>query len=1153
MKRCTTLCLLSLCSLHAAPIPVTSNSGDVGIGTLPTAILTAAAGDTIDCSAIAGQTITLLKSLPAITQSNLTITTTGLPVIIDGNNLYQAFSVASGTTVTLNNFEITNAVSKGGAGGNGYVGGGGGVGGGGALYIHNGVQASISTINLTTNQAIGGLGGTGTAAAGTGSGGGGGGFAGGVGGDQSGGGGGGNSGGGAGGSSTAGGSGIFLGGGGGGTVGAAILGGGANNKGGAIPYTNSQAGGAGSVSAGGGGAGVGGAGGAASGTTGGSGGIGIGTDQLFGGGGGGCGAGSGQGAGGGGGDTSTHSNGGTGGTLGGGGGGGAGANTTGTGGFGAGAGGTGSGTALTSLFGGGNGGVGAGAGGGGGSGLGGAIFIQKGGTLTIGDNITFLGNSVTAGNGGAAVGSGTAGSAGTSLGTDIFMVSGGSLVVNLTALAPNLTISSAICSNQATATTTGGLTLMGSRTLTLSSPSNTYTGGTNINSGTLNVSSDGALGNSSFGLILHSGTLQAGASFSTARPLNLTGTGAIDTGGNNLTFSGVISGGGSLSLLSAGTVILSGANTYSGGTTIGAGVNLLGNTTSLQQNITHNGAALIFNQTASGTYSGSLSGAGPLTIQGAGTFYLPGNSSTYSGAITLASGMELNVNGSIASASSTTIPAGATVSGSGTIGNLNNSGTINPGNSIGTLTVNGSLVLNASSLINIEFDPTGLSDFIQVIGAPGTATLNGAVAFFPQSGFYGFGQSYTYLTSSGLGGSTFSSMSISNPIFIPTLSYTANNAILTIDILTPFADFPFVNENTRNVGNNIDDLNMAGLLFPSLKNLINSLIGLSFDTINNILDQMHPAPYSSFTDLQTEVGGQLVSLFHKKPNIPCGCMRSKRLWAQPFGNWLTQGNTGEQVGFEANTRGIAAGIDREIGNQWVIGLGGLYEESDLTLHLGRGSGSTYGYYGAFYTDYGSDHFYLGLSFLMGENRNHLSRQIQFVFNQFKTSGEYDSFNMIGQLATAYLLGSPAGFIYPYANLDILNFKTEGFQETGADPLNLDVKGQNITTLRSEAGVAFQVQDTNYQRTMCISPIVSLGWVMECPLNRPLYRANFAGEPISFKAKGWDHTWQLFSFSFGLNLTYKGITLSGQYAGESSPDGCDKFFGQRCNIRLDLNW
>ena len=120
----------------------------------------------------------------------------------------------------------------------------------------------------------------------------------------------------------------------------------------------------------------------------------------------------------------------------------------------------------------------------------------------------------------------------------------------------------------------------GAGTLSLTG-TNTYTGGTNINAGILNLGSAGALGTTgtiSFG----GGTLQHSAAntsdytarFSTAAGQNR----LIDTNGQTVTYAGVMAGTGStLSKLGAGTLILTGANTYSGTTTISAGTLQVGN------------------------------------------------------------------------------------------------------------------------------------------------------------------------------------------------------------------------------------------------------------------------------------------------------------------------------------------------------------------------------------------------------------------------------------------------------------------------------------------------------------------------------------------------------------------------------------------------
>ena len=69
------------------------------------------------------------------------------------------------------------------------------------------------------------------------------------------------------------------------------------------------------------------------------------------------------------------------------------------------------------------------------------------------------------------------------------------------------------------------------------------------------------------------GTLQAGGSFSSSVPMQLSGTDAIDTNGALVTLSGALSdaGSGSLTKLGAGTLVLSGSNSYLGGTIVSEG------------------------------------------------------------------------------------------------------------------------------------------------------------------------------------------------------------------------------------------------------------------------------------------------------------------------------------------------------------------------------------------------------------------------------------------------------------------------------------------------------------------------------------------------------------------------------------------------------
>jgi fibronectin-binding autotransporter adhesin len=109
-------------------------------------------------------------------------------------------------------------------------------------------------------------------------------------------------------------------------------------------------------------------------------------------------------------------------------------------------------------------------------------------------------------------------------------------------------------------------------TLVLSG-TNTYTGGTAINGGTLQISSDGNLGNAAGGLTFNGGTLATTADVTTSRATTLNaGGGTFDVAsGTMLSMGGAIGGPGALTKTDTGTLVLSGANTYSGDTNVEAG------------------------------------------------------------------------------------------------------------------------------------------------------------------------------------------------------------------------------------------------------------------------------------------------------------------------------------------------------------------------------------------------------------------------------------------------------------------------------------------------------------------------------------------------------------------------------------------------------
>lgn len=713
-----------------------------------------------------------------------------------------------------------------------------------------------------------------------------------------------------------------------------------------------------------------------------------------------------------------------------------------------------------------------------------------------------------------------------------------------------------------------GTTGMGEGTLTLS-PGNNYSGGTNVQAGTIEISAnssknDSALGQATSLLSMQADTqLMASGTFEiqSIRPITLTGNVTLNvaTSGPNtpLTCFGLISGSGSLTKIGTEDLILTGANSYSGGTTVSIG-RLVGNTTSLQGEITlSGGTTLLFLQAAPGNFTGTLSGTGTLQIGNSAPpppfpyVNIASHNPDFSGPTNIFPSGTLKVNGSLAQSSLLTVQQGGFLGGTGLVGPVTSSGTIQPGNSIGTLTVNGDLMLTGFSHLNIEITPTE-SSLLKVLGA---ATLNGQLTILTLPGeFYGLQTTYTILTNTGLQSGSFAPV-VSDPNFIPHVVNQSNAVILTITIQQPFLHFPYDNPNEESVGENINALVLSGNLpaSSSLGAAINSLIGASNAEINRALDQMHPAPFSAFAEIQAALGGQLLSMFHKRPVPRCACFRESRIWVEPYGNWLKEKNLSYQVGFNAISKGVAGGIDTEIDEGITIGIGGGWNDTTMQWRRGQGHSAIKGYYGAVYADYAGESLYLGLSGIAGYDTCHSLRHIEFTTINEQASAERHNLEMMGQFAAAVFFGPSACFAFPYLNIDYFYLQEGKLKEHGAPGLNLRVDKHTSTTLRSEVGFAVQVQDINRENTLCVSPLFGLGWAMEMPLDRPKYTSTFEDQPISSRVQGWDYTWQLFTLRFGFSLTYKCLSLWGGYAAEMSPLEHTPFFDQRGDIRLEYNW
>lgn len=749
----------------------------------------------------------------------------------------------------------------------------------------------------------------------------------------------------------------------------------------------------------------------------------------------------------------------------------------------------------------------------------------------------------------------------------------------------------------------GRLVQVGAGTLILTG-SNSYTGGTVIEAGTLQVGNGGAggvitgdvanagtlafnksnalvfggaisgsgalvksgsgtltlTGNSSFtgGTTINAGTLQIGNGGTTGVI-----AGAIKNNGT-LTFNrsdalgigGVISGSGAVVQAGGGITTLSNGNTYSGGTTISAGT-LVGSAASFGTGAIVNNGTLVIDQAADATFINGLSGTGDFVKRGAGVLTFTGTSAIAS---TTVSGGRLAVDGSLANAT-VTVENGGILGGNGTVGAIvvQSGGTVAPGNSIGTLNVPGNYTPAAGSIYSVELSGNGQADLIL---AAGSATIAAGALLQPIK-YDGtpltVGTVYTVVTAAGGRTGTFTLVGGQLTAFLGVVDeYDGNNVYLRVLQSRSFGSAAQT-PNQIAVANALSAQPAGGLSGAVANSADLAAARAAFDSLSG---EIYPSLKAMMLDdsriPRDAALGRLRAAFGAiaAVNAPVAALGAEgafasaeatterpAFWQQGYGAWGRWNGDANAARLDRDTRGVLAGVDGAWGDSGRLGVFAGFGTTNFSVPNRASSGSGASYHVGAYGAAQWGHVALrgGIAYTRHDWKT--GRDINLRSLSERVGGNYNA--DVTQAFAELGYGRRAGRVgaEPFINVAVVNLHTDAFTETGATAA--------LSNRASSANAAFVTSGLRAAARFSLGESIaglrgSIGWRHAFGDTQPMTVAALAGgETFSVMGAPVADDAALIELGFDLHLADDAVfTLS--YGGQIASDATDQ------TVKLSIN-
>ncbi len=504
-----------------------------------------------------------------------------------------------------------------------------------------------------------------------------------------------------------------------------------------------------------------------------------------------------------------------------------------------------------------------------------------------------------------------------------------------------------------------------------------------------------------------------------------------------------------------------------------------------------------------GTVNGSSSGVGTIEISGNVTNSTEIGSVNSIGTLNILTGKtfvnsaditanQVNINGTMLLSAPTTITGNVTIE-NGTLSLTRGS------------EVNGDIAIDGSSRLDVTITDSATAGSLIADNITLSPNADLTINIDPNSDYIANGTSFTVLNDGGSGAAVNDIKDIRNGSMIFSTSKDSNgDLIVAISRISPSS---ITNaEHARAVYTNIEEgvsTSVTGTL-RSFRNYLNS------SSVSDL--QRDVALKSAAPQVDNSVNRNLINIANlsmknienrlddpKNYGVASGDEAQKhRLWVKPFGSKIKQGVRGNDDGYNANSKGISIGTDKEISEDLTAGFSITYSDSEIKTFAKDKNVSVKTYQLDFYGRHNFEKFFLDGILGFAQNEYRSIRAIDIV--NVSARAKYDGNAIVGKLR--------GGVVNKFGNLSVtpalaftsVRSKTHSYSEYDAGTIGLNVARSNFDFFEGRFGVNFDYEKT-LKNGAILSPNLYISYGHDFIGDRQFTTANFVGQSAAFTVQG----------------------------------------------------